>query len=365
MTAVSGAEIAATSIVLKKLFQAEPVKNEPPLAPLDPEAGREMRHRQRHVPAADVLDEAADQDDGVADDREQDPGGGDAEARVPESARQLRRNAAVAFAADRHVRRTAQPALLQPEGDDREAEQHRGQHGGATRVVLRAGDREEDLGRQHLEIAGEHDRIAEVGETFDESQQERIGERRTQERPGHRAEHAAARCAQRLRGLFQRGAHRGERAVQDHEGDRRERQELRERHAGQPVDPARAGDAERGIEPARDEAGPSEQHDERQRDHERRRDDRQDRHHLEQARETLTAALHDQRQHQAEERGQHADDHGKHGGIDRDAAAHAAAQAVDRPDVGGQQPVGGERRARNGPSCPGPRKTATCRPDRR
>ena len=29
MTAVSGAEIAATSIVLKKLFQAEPVKNSP------------------------------------------------------------------------------------------------------------------------------------------------------------------------------------------------------------------------------------------------------------------------------------------------------------------------------------------------
>ena len=128
------------------------------------------------------------------------------------------------------------------------------------------------------------------------------------QRPGHGAEHAAARRAQRLRGFLERGADRRQRAVQDHERDRRERQQLRERHARQSVDPARARDAEQRVEPAGDEAGASEQHDERQRDHERRRDDRQDRHQLQHARVALAAALHDQREHEAEQRRQHADD---------------------------------------------------------
>ena len=224
MSAVSGAAMAATSIVLKKLFQAEPVNLSAAPAPLDAEPGGEMRQRQRHVAAADVLHEAADQDDDVADDGEQDPDGGD-----PEAASTTARAAIAPAMPPSPLPLTvtydelAQPALLQPERDDREAEQHRRQHRGAARVVLRAGDGEEDLGRQHFVVAGEHDRIAEVGEALDESQQERIGERGPQQRPGHRAKHAPPRRAQRLRRLLQRGAHRGERAVQDHERDRRER----------------------------------------------------------------------------------------------------------------------------------------------
>ncbi len=163
-----------------------------------------------------------------------------------------------------------------------------------------------------------------------------------QQRPGHRAENAAARGAQRLRRFLQRRAHRGQRAVQDHERDRRERQQLRERHARQTVDPARAGDAERRVEPARDEARPAEQDDQRQRDHERRRDDRQDRHHLEQSGVALPAALHHQREHEPEERRQHADDHREQRRVDRDAAARAAAKAVDRPDVGREESLRGE-----------------------
>ena len=215
------------------------------LPPIDAEAGAEVVERQRHVAASDVLDEAADEDDDVADDREHDPRGGDPEAAEPQAARQLRRHAAVALAADRHVRRPAEPALLQPERDEREPEQHRGQHRSAARVVLRAGDGEEDLRRQHVVVAGEHDRVAEVGEALDEAEQERGRERRPQQRPGHRPEHAAARGAQRLRRFLERGADRAERAVQDHERDRREREELRDRHAGQAVDPARARNAER------------------------------------------------------------------------------------------------------------------------
>ena len=362
MSAVSGAEMAATSIVLKKLFQAEPVNLR--AAQSMPKPAAKCDERQRHVAAADVLHEAADQDDDVADHGEEDPDRGDAEARVPQSARQFRRNAAVALAADGDVGQLAQPALLHPERDDREAEQHRGQHRGTPRVVLRAGDGEEDLGREHFVVSGEHDRVAEVGEAFDESQQERIGERGPQERPGHGAENAPSRRAQRLRRLFQCGTHRGECAVQDHERDRRERQELRQRHAGQSVDPARAGDAE-CAQPPRDEAGPSEQHDQRERDHERRRDDRQDRHHFEKAGEALPAALHDQRQHEAEKGRQHADDDGEHRRIDRHAAAHAAPEAVDGPDVGREQALGGDLGREIAFGVENGGQAATCRPGRR
>ena len=52
------------------------------------------------------------------------------------------------------------------------------EHRRAALVVLRADDGEEDLGRQHVEVAAEHQRIAEVGEALDEAEQERVGEAR-------------------------------------------------------------------------------------------------------------------------------------------------------------------------------------------
>ncbi len=306
-----------------------------------------MRKRERHVAAADVLDESADEDHHVADDRERDPEGGDAETGPPQAARQLRRHAAVALAAHRHVGRAAEPALLQPERDEREAEEHGRQDRGAPGVVLRAGHREEDLDGEHLEVARQHDRIAEIREAFDEAQQERIGERRAQQRPRHRAEHASARCAQRLRRLFERRAHRGQRAVQDHERDRREGEHLREREAGQAVEPARPRNAKGLRQPSRHEPRASEQHDQRQRDHERRRNDRQDRHELQQPGIALAAALDDEREHETEKRREHADDSREQRRIDRDAAARAAAQAVETPDVRGEEPLENETRRKS------------------
>jgi hypothetical protein len=58
--------------------------------------------------------------------------------------------------------------------------------------VLRAGNGEEDLRRQHVEVAGEHDRVAEVGEALDEAQQERVGER------GRRSGHVTVRKTRAL-----------------------------------------------------------------------------------------------------------------------------------------------------------------------
>ena len=47
---------------------------------------------------------------------------------------------------------------------------------------VRADDREEDLGRQHLEISAEHERIAEIREALDEAEQEGVGEARPHQR---------------------------------------------------------------------------------------------------------------------------------------------------------------------------------------
>ena len=44
------------------------------------------------------------------------------------------------------------------------------------RVVLGADDGEEDLGREHVEVAAEHQRVAEVGHALDEAEQEGVGE---------------------------------------------------------------------------------------------------------------------------------------------------------------------------------------------
>ena len=66
------------------------------------------------------------------------------------------------------------------------------EHGGAALVVLRADDGEEDLGRQHLEIAAEHERVAEVGEALDEAEQERVGEARPHQRQRDGAERRPA-----------------------------------------------------------------------------------------------------------------------------------------------------------------------------
>ena len=74
---------------------------------------------------------------------------------------------------------------------------------GARTVVLGADDREEDLGRQHRELAADDDRVAEVGDALDEADQERVREAGLQERQGHREERGAPARAQGLRRLLE------------------------------------------------------------------------------------------------------------------------------------------------------------------
>ena len=106
-------------------------------------------------------------------------------------------------------------------------------------VVLRADDGEEDLRRQHVEIAAEHQRIAEIGHALDEAEQEGVGEAGPHQRQRHRPEGLPAVGAQRLRGFLHRRADAFDDADQHQEGDRREGEHLRDQQPGQAVDPAR------------------------------------------------------------------------------------------------------------------------------
>ena len=75
-------------------------------------------------------------------------------------------DAGVALAGDGGVGLAAEPEALRVEGAEREEQQHDGEDRRLRLVVLRADDGEEDLGREHVEIAAEHQRIAEVGHDF-------------------------------------------------------------------------------------------------------------------------------------------------------------------------------------------------------
>ena len=153
-------------------------------------------------------------------------------------------HAGVALAGHGRVGLLAEPEALRVEGAEREDQQHQRQDRRLRLVVLRADDGEEDLRRQHVEIAAEHQRIAEIGHAFDEAEQEGVGEARPHQRQRHGPEGLPAVGAQRLRGLLHRRADALDDADQHQEGDRREGEHLRDQQAGQAVDPARRLHAE-------------------------------------------------------------------------------------------------------------------------
>ena len=149
------------------------VKCSPRWPPTRREAGEEMIEREGVV-AADRLDEAAD-DRACVDDERQPPNGQRCRTEQRRPARQRHGQPGIAFAGDRGVGGPAEPALLRPERDQREEQQHDRQHCGTALVVRGADDGEEDLGRQHLVVSGEHQRVAEIGHALDEAEQERRG----------------------------------------------------------------------------------------------------------------------------------------------------------------------------------------------
>ena len=242
------------------------------------------------------------------------------------------RQAGIALAGDRRVDALAEPGVLHEERRKREAQEHDREHGGAALVVRGADDGEEDLRRQHLEIAAEHERVAEIRHALDEAEQEGVGEPRPHQRQRDGAERRPALRPQGLRRLLERGADALHDADQDQEGDRREGEELRDEDAGQAVDPARARHAEPLRQRRRRRAGAAEEQDQRQADDERRGDDRQHRQDPQRALVAEIRPRRDEREGEAEHGRPDADQHGEEERVPGDPAAQAAAEAVEPPD---------------------------------
>ena len=284
------------------------------------------------VIAPDRADEAADEDGDVDDEGQQRPGDRDAVAQPAQPARQRHRQAGVTLPGDGGVRRAPEPALLGPERRQREDQQHQGEHRGAALVVRGADYGKEHLGRQHFEIPGEHQRIAEVRHALHEAQQKGGREPGPKQRQGHRAECRPTARAQRLRGFLERRADALHHPEQDEESDGREGEQLRKRHAGEAIDPARARNVEPVVEQPADRTRPAEEQDDGKADDEGRRDDRQHAHHAQHAFVAERGARRDQREREPQQRRAGADHDRQQHGVPSHAAAQAGVQAIQAPD---------------------------------
>ena len=202
--AVTGAAMAESLTVVQNEFHAAPAHRRPCSRPLDAEGLRVVPQRQRVV-AAPGFDETAGQRHRVDDDRERRPRQGDAVAEAARAIRQLRRQTRVTLARERRVDLAPEHGALQEERAEREDQQQDPERCRAPLVELGADHREEDLGRQHTEIAAEQDRVAEVGDGLDEADQERVGEAGAHQRQRDVGEHAPAVGAQRLRRFLHAG----------------------------------------------------------------------------------------------------------------------------------------------------------------
>ena len=115
----------------------------------------------------------------------------------------MRGKTGIALAGNAGIDFAAEPALLDEEGEQGEAEEHDRQGRGASGIMLRADDREEDLGREHIVIATQHQGVAEICQAFDEAEEERIGEPRAHQRKRDGAKRGPAIGAEGLRGFFE------------------------------------------------------------------------------------------------------------------------------------------------------------------
>ena len=193
---------------------------------------------------APVHGEAAVEDAAVEEDVKRHPEGKQGDDAVFQRGRQFLHFAAVGFAGDGDVGAVANPQILRDEDAEREEEQERAEGTGRGVIELRTGDVEVNLGGDDVEAAAQNQRVTEVGERLHEHQQEGVGERRAQQREDNLEEGLEAAGAQRIRGFFNRGVNGFQRAVQNHEGERGEGENLRDGDAVEAVEPVAVGDAE-------------------------------------------------------------------------------------------------------------------------
>ena len=256
--AVSGAAIAESLTVVQNEFHAAPAHRMPWRSPFDAERLHVVPQRQRVV-AAPGLDEAAGERHRVDHDREQRPRQRDAVAErgarrpaaasagrsrpcrtatctpcVP-STRRCRKNAPSANSSSTMPSVAARPWSSCAPTTEKKISVDSTPKLPPSRIGLpKSAIDSMKLIRNALARPGPHQRQRDVGER------------------------APAVGAQRLRRFLHAGRHAFDDADQHEEGDRREREHLRDEHALQAVDPARRLDAERPFEQLVDEAGAAE-----------------------------------------------------------------------------------------------------------
>ena len=216
--------------------------------------------------------------------------------------RQFRRNAAIALAAHAGVIPPTHPTLLRQKGAEGKHQQHQRQHRRPALVMRRAHHGEKDICRQHVEIARQHQRIAEIRQTFDKPDQKRIRQARPDQRPGYGAKNPPPPGPQRRCRFLQARRHALQHAQQHQKRNRREGQHLRNRHSFHSIQPAAARNIEMRIQEIGDEPGAAEHQNQRQPDHKRRRNHRQQRQQPQQPRQRKACALRDQRERQPQQR---------------------------------------------------------------
>ncbi len=284
-------------------------------------------------------------DDDVDRQREQDPRQDHGKNRDLEDRGQRRGQARIGFAGDGDVALLAHPAHLQPERDQCQCEQNHRQRRGIAEVIARADDGEKDLDRQHLVAATQHDGVAEIGQAFDEGQQEGSGKTGAQERPCDLAEGGHGSRAQCARGFLQRGIDRLERGQQDKEGHGRKGQNLRDQDARQAVDPAGRPHLHQVGDKARDKACAPEKQDDGDAHDKRGRDDRQDGNGAKRPLHPEIGAVYQKCQSKAQRgrkgRRQHTQNHG----VGDDTAAPRTHETGHAPKIGRRNPgpEGGQR----------------------
>ena len=246
--------------------------------------------------------------------------------------RQLRRTPG-RLAGDRDDRCPLGVVAVHEVHDQARHEQQDAEHRAAQRVVL-ADDREVHPAREDLEVAAEHDRVAEVGEGLHEQEEEARCEAGEQERQHHRPERVPAGGAQVRRRLVERRIQRPHEAGQADVGDREEREAHHQDHALEAVDVE--------VEPeqvARDDPRAAEEHDRRQRQRERRAHDREQRHDVHEPLEEP------RKRHAHLHVGEQEADEGadrRHGDAEDHRVEHDLALGTDRVALEDGQRVGGQ-----------------------
>ena len=124
-------------------------------------------------------------------------------------------------------------------------------------------------------MPADHNRVAEVGNAFDETDEKGVGQSRLEQWQSDSEESLLAVGVQDLRGFFKAWCQSLYDTAHDHEGDRREGEQLRDPGAEEAVEPACRRDIESVFEKLVDDPGAPEEQDQAEAHDEWWRDDRQ------------------------------------------------------------------------------------------